>query len=133
MKHWIAVLGLAAGASASQAGVVLHNLMQGKHGEASNGAGVVYAQDGKLRSEALDPKGNVTQFSLFRDGGILMFNVRDHSYIRMDHETMEKILARMPQLRATLASQRAPTWHDTGRNDKVGQFECRVWDGALAS
>ena len=136
MKQLLAALGLAFGLTAvAHAGVILHNVTQGKGSNAAS-EGFMYVQDGMLRSEQRDEHGKLVHLMIFRDDAIWQFDVSDRSYMKMDRATMQRMTAQMPpQLRAMMekmsgaGAKGAASWRDTGKTEHVGQYTCRVWTG----
>lgn len=141
MKQLLAALGLTFGMTAvAHAGVVLHNVTQFKDKRTGTSEGFVYVQNGMLRSEQRDAHGQLEHLMIFRDDAVWQFDVHDHSYLKMDRATMQRMTAQMPPaLRAMMekmnggggAAKGESGWRDTGKTEHVGQYTCHVWTGAL--
>ncbi len=118
--------------AAARAGVVIHDTTstQGDTGEK-----VLYAQNGMLRTEQRDAHGQLTHFTIIRDGAIYQFNVSAHTYTKMDRETMQEITARIPpQFREMMQKMRGEQGgktddllQDAGRTEHVAGYTCHVW------
>ncbi len=109
-----------------------------------------YAQDGMMRIDSLDERGNVTGTTLVREGVVWKLDPRERTFTRIDAESlghmfggkesrMAGMLAQLPpEKRALIESRMAQmkqraatteyTFNDTGRSDKSGQYACRVWE-----
>jgi hypothetical protein len=111
---------------------------------------IFYAQDGMLRIDRVDASGNVTRYTLIRDGVIWEVDPRERTFTRVDSASlkqmmggadaqMQAMLARLPpEKRAAMEARMAQmkqhaastdyTFNDTGRSDHSGQYSCRVWE-----
>lgn len=109
---------------------------------------IYYAQDGMLRIDSVDSRGNVTRSEIVRDGVIWRVNPGARTYTRIDADTvktmfgaaqqkMDAALANLPpEKRAVIEARMAQmkqgggadfTFTDTGRTDQSGQYSCHVW------
>lgn len=136
MKQLLAAFAIAlCMTSGARAGVILHNVTEHKGANTAGSDGIVYVQNGMLRSEQRDAHGKVEHIMLFRDGAIWQIDVHAHSYTKMDRATMQAMSAQMPpQLRAMMEKMngsggagKADPWRDTGRSEHVGRYDCHVW------
>jgi hypothetical protein len=120
------------------AGVVIQRVTKDKGANTVQGEGTLYVQGGMLRSEQHDAQGRLVYLVLFRDNAIWQVNVGDHTYVKMDRAAMQQAMARVPpQLRAMMERMRGSSdagsdesaWHDTGKTEHVGGYNCRLWEG----
>jgi hypothetical protein len=110
---------------------------------------VFYAQGGMLRIDRVDASGNVTRYTLIRDGVIWEVDPQERTYTRVDSASLQQamggkdaqlqaMIARLPpEKRAAMEAKMAQikqnaasteyTFTDTGRTDHSGQYSCRVW------
>jgi hypothetical protein len=143
MKQLLAALGTTMClTSLAHGGVILHNVTQRKGASTTESEGVMYVQNGMVRSEQRDAHGHLQSYVLFRDDAIWLVSVRAHSYTKLDRATMQRMTAQMPpQFRAMIekmrggdgaASKGESAWRDTGHTERVGDYSCRVWEGAPA-
>jgi hypothetical protein len=133
-------------ASTAEAGAVLKVDSKDASGKTTPWE-VYYAQDGMLRIDSLDSRGNVTRSEIVRDGVIWRVNPGPRTYTRIDADTvktmfgagqakMDAMLANLPpEKRAVIEARMAQmkqggadfTFTDTGRGDQSGQYSCHVW------
>jgi hypothetical protein len=127
--------------SLAHGGVILHNVTQKKGASTADSEGIMYVQNGMVRSEQRDAHGHLQSYVLFRDDAIWLVSVRAHSYTKLDRATIQRMTAQMPpQFRAMIekmrgeggASKGESAWRDTGKTERVGDYSCRVWEGAPA-
>ncbi|HSY09003.1 MAG TPA: hypothetical protein VK820_10780 [Steroidobacteraceae bacterium] len=107
---------------------------------------VYYAQDGMMRIDMLDSRGNVTQLDLVRDGVIWQVDTQNRTYTRIDQATVKTVfgaqngridamLANLPPeqralMQARIAQTQQPhqaTFTDAGRSEQSGTYSCRMW------
>jgi hypothetical protein len=108
-----------------------------------------YAQDGMLRIDDVDARGNVTESTVVRDNVIWKIDPAERTYTRVDQESlksmmggksaqMEAMIANLPpEKRAMIEARMAKmqqhaantqfTFTDTGKSDHAGQYACRLW------
>lgn len=147
MRRLQGLLILSLFATAAHAGAVLQvssrDLPSGKAAPSE----AYYAQDGMMRIDQLDARGSPNKVDLIRDGVIWEFNPQQRTYTRIDQATVksyfgaqggqyEAMLSKLPPdkralMQARLAQMQKPnkddTFTDTGRDEQVGQYSCRVW------
>ena len=143
-----AVVFLVGGSPSALAGVVVHI------GQKSDANGkpmdhqVVYAQDGLLRVDKLDDKGQVNEMTLIRDGAIWQVDTQKRTFSKIDkaamsakqgemEQRMQAAMANMPPERRAMIEQRMKAMQqqthdfeltDTGRSERVGSYTCEVWN-----
>jgi hypothetical protein len=110
---------------------------------------VYYAQDGMMRIDSVDSKGNVDGYDLVRDGVIWRIDPRNRTFTRVDKDSMQHMMggnsakldamiASLPPEKRAMMQQRLAqmqqkagteqyTFTDTGRSDHSGAYTCRVW------
>jgi hypothetical protein len=110
---------------------------------------VWYAQDGMLRIDDVDARGNVTESTVVRDDVIWKIDPAERTYTRVDQASLkqmmggksaqlEAMMANMPPERRAMIEARMAkmhqkaanteyTFNDTGKSDHSGQYSCRRW------
>jgi hypothetical protein len=110
---------------------------------------IYYAQNGMMRIDSVDSKGNVNGSDIVRDGVIWRVDPRGRTFTRVDKDSMQQAMgansAQMeamianlpPEKRAMMQARMAQmqqrtrtteyTFTDTGRSDHSGAYTCRVW------
>lgn len=144
-SNLIGILLLVAGTSAAVAGVVVHM----SKGDADSPARqeTLYAQDGLLRVDEVDAKGQVHDFTLIRDGAIWEVDTQKRTFRKFDkaavsakmgdmEQQMQAAMASMPPERRAMVEQRMKAMQqqthdyeltDAGRTEHVGSYTCKVW------
>jgi len=139
------ILFLVAGTGAALAGVVVH--MSKGNADKSARQEVLYAQDGLLRVDEVDDKGQVHEFTLIRDGAIWEVDTQKRTFTKLDkaaiagkhgemEQQMQEAIASMPPEQRAMVEQRMKAMQqqkhdfeltDTGRSEHVGSYACKVW------
>jgi hypothetical protein len=116
-------------------------------GDSSARQEVVYAQDGLLRVDELDDKGQVRDSTLIRDGAIWKVDTQRRTFSKIDkaamsamhgemEQRMQEAMANMPPERRAMVEQRMKAMQqqthdfeltDAGRSEHVGSYNCKVW------
>ena len=108
-----------------------------------------YAQDGMLRIDDVDARGNVTESTVVRDDMIWKIDPAGRTYTRVDPASlkqmmggksaqMEAMIANLPPERRAMIEARMAkmqqkaasteyTFSDTGKSDHSGQYSCHLW------
>jgi hypothetical protein len=108
-----------------------------------------YAQDGMLRIDDLDERGNVTESTVVRDDVIWKIDPAERTYTRVDPASLkqmmggkstdlEAMMARLPPERRAMIEARMAKMHekaanteytfsDTGKSDHSGPYACHLW------
>jgi hypothetical protein len=108
-----------------------------------------YAQDGMLRIDDLDQRGNVTESTVVRDDMIWKIDPAERTYTRVDAASLkqmmggksaelETMMANLPPERRAMIEARMAKMHekaanteytftDTGKDDHSGQYACHRW------
>jgi hypothetical protein len=108
---------------------------------------VLYAQDGMLRMDSLDDRGQVTHMAIARDGVIWDVDVPRRTYTKIDKafvqqklgaatSQLQAMMAQMPPERRAVMEERMKqmqqadgvVWNDTGRSEQAGAYRCRVYE-----
>lgn len=146
--RWL-VLGVVAFAASAQAGTVVHINRHDFTSGASRPSTVIYAQNGWFRMDTLDIHGNVSDFTLVRDGQIWQVDVNKRTFYHFNQAALAgQRKALQAQMQAELqqlpAAQRAKmeaglnamiqraqqakfSATATGRSERVGSWSCKVW------
>jgi hypothetical protein len=147
MRVLLASLTLSFIAAVAEAGVVVHYETKDlKTGKTSHDT-VFYAQDGMLRIDSLDERGQVARMAIVRDGALWAVNVPQRTYTKVDKAFMQQklgaansqlqaMMAQMPPERRAMMEERmkqmqqpdAVVWNDTGRSERVGTYSCRLYE-----
>jgi hypothetical protein len=148
-RQWL-ILGLASmGATAAQAGTVVHTEWRSLPDGKLQPHSVIYAQDGQFRMDSLDQSGHVQDFVLVRDGNMWQVNVTRRTFYLFDKAAVanqqtamqgrwQAMLQRLPpdQRAAMEARMQGMLQHaqqsnislaDTGHTARVGSWTCEVW------
>ncbi|HVN46970.1 MAG TPA: hypothetical protein VMT66_17205 [Steroidobacteraceae bacterium] len=134
--------------AAADAGVVLKVDSKDSTGKVVRSE-VYYAQDGMLRVDSVDPKGNLKDSDIVRDGAIWRVDRHSRTFTRVDKDSMqqmmganskqmEDLIAQLPPEKRAMMQQRMAqmqqragttqyTFNDTGRSDHSGSYSCRIW------
>jgi hypothetical protein len=132
--------------ASAEAGVVLQMSSRDTTSGKTTPHEVYYAQDGMMRIDMLDARGNVTTLDLVRDGVIWDVDTQQRTYTRIDQAAAKAffasqqgqfgaLLANLPPekralMQARMAQMQQPNqvkFTDTGRSEKSGQYSCRLW------
>jgi hypothetical protein len=139
------ILCFVAGAGSALAGVVVH--VSKTDSDAPARQEVLYAQDGLLRVDEVDDKGQVRDSTLIRDGAIWKVDPQKRTFTRIDksavsskagemEQRIQAAMANMPPEKRAMIEQRMKAMQqqphdfeltDAGRSEHVGSYTCQVW------
>jgi hypothetical protein len=133
--------------TAAQAGVVVHFSSKSLPAGPARKDQVMYAQNGLLRIDKLDDRGQVRETTIMREGVIWLLNVPAHTYRKMDksamaaqngalQDKMKGYVQNLPPEKRAMFEKRMASLqqnaHDysvsaSGRSEHVGPYTCEVW------
>lgn len=146
MRAYHLLLSLAVASGAAHAGAVLQVAAKDASGKTVPDE-VYYAQNGMMRIDSMDTKGDIVRMNIIRDGVIWEVDTRDRTFSRIDAQSLgstmsaqnsqlQAMMANLPpdkraMMQARLAQMGQPhsdsTFTDTGRSDRSAQYSCHIW------
>jgi hypothetical protein len=149
IRQWLILALASMGATAAQAGTVVHTEWRSLPDGKLRPHSVIYAQDGQFRLDSVDDSGHVQDFMLVRDGHMWQVDVRRRTFYLFDKAAIaneqtamqgrfQAMLQRMPpEQRAMMQARMQSVMHqaqqtqmsmtDTGHADRVGSWTCEEW------